>query len=93
MVDSGTSLSMESEIRQTLKNYIESELLRGRLSGLSPEDDLFSAGIVNSLTVLELALFVEEQFEFMVPEEDVGYDYFHSINALTAYVAARIGQA
>ena len=73
--------------RQTaLMEFVKKELLRGRKSEVRPEDDLLSAGIIDSLGILQLVAFVEEQFGIKVPDEDVVFENFHSISALTEYL-------
>lgn len=69
-----------------LNNYIKSEIIRGRNVNLNEDEDLLSAGILDSLSILQLVTFVEETFGIQVPDEDVVYDNFKSINSLVEYL-------
>lgn len=74
------------EKQAVLMKYIKEELLRGRMNDLKPEDDLLSSGVINSLGILQLVSFVEERMGIEIPDEDVVYENFHSVAALTDYL-------
>jgi acyl carrier protein len=69
-----------------LTQYIQTEILHGRNVNLKEDEDLLSAGILDSLSILQLVAFVEESFGIRVQDEDVIYDNFKSINALAGYL-------
>ncbi len=72
--------------QQMLLDYIKQDLLKGRVSTLSPDDDLLDSGILNSLGILQLVSFIEERMELQVPDEDVVYENFNSVSALASYL-------
>lgn len=69
-----------------IMDFVKKELLRGRKADLRPEDDLLNSGILDSLSILQLVTFVEKHFGIQVPDEDVVYENFHSIAALSNYL-------
>jgi acyl carrier protein len=69
-----------------LMDYVKKELMKGRNANLTTEDDLLSAGIIDSLGVLQLVGFIEERFGYQVPDEDVVYENFYSVQALANYL-------
>lgn len=69
-----------------LMEFVGEELLRGRKSDLSPDEDLLSTGIIDSLGILRLVSFIEERFGIQVPDEDVVYENFSSVKALVDYL-------
>lgn len=71
-----------------LMDYIQEELLKGRKMELNPEADLLSAGVLDSLGILQMVAFIEERFGYQVPDEDVVFENFVSVNALTDYLKA-----
>jgi acyl carrier protein len=77
---------LNMDTQAILMDYIKQELMKGRNLPLNAEDDLFSAGIVDSLGVLQLVTFIEERFGFQVPDEDVVYENFYSVKALATYL-------
>ena len=69
-----------------LMEFVGEELLRGRKGDLSPDEDLLSTGIIDSLGILRLVSFIEERFGIQVPDEDVVYENFSSVKALVDYL-------
>ena len=76
------------DTQKILMDYVKEELLKGRKVNLTPQDDLLSAGILDSLGILQMVAFIEEQFGYQVPDEDVVFENFVSLEALTEYLKA-----
>jgi acyl carrier protein len=72
--------------QQILLDYIKNDLLKGRMANLNVDDDLLDSGILNSLGILQLVAFIDERLGIQVPDEDVVYENFHSVAALTSYL-------
>jgi acyl carrier protein len=70
-----------------LMDYIKNEIMRNRNARLTEEEDLLSSGILDSLAILQLVAFIDEQFGIEVPDQDVVYENFNSIQSLTGYLA------
>ena len=75
-----------SEYTTALTTFIKEEILHGRARNLSVDEDLLTAGILDSLGMLRLVGFVESQFGLKVPDEDVVFENFNSISALSRYL-------
>jgi acyl carrier protein len=74
------------ERKTVLTDYIKGEIMRNRNARLNDDEDLLSAGILDSLGILQLVAYVEKTFGIQIPDEDVVYDNFKSINALAGYL-------
>lgn len=74
------------DTQQILKEYIAKEIMRSRNARLEVDDDLLANGILDSLAILQLVAFIEERFNVRVPDEDVVYENFHTVAALSAYL-------
>mgnify|MGYP000554322060 CR=1 FL=1 len=72
-----------------LAEYIEKELAKGRKSRIGYDDDLLSEGIIDSLGILQLVAFIEDQFGIHIEDEDVVLENFMSVSALTRYLQSR----
>jgi acyl carrier protein len=75
-------------MKDRLRRYITEQLLNERDSAVSDEDDLLESG-VDSVGMMTLVLFIEEEWQVAVPPEDVVLENFQSIAAIDAYVRAR----
>jgi acyl carrier protein len=69
-----------------LTDYIKNEIMRNRNAKLGLDEDLLSAGILDSLGILQLVAYIDKTFSIQIPDEDVVYDNFKSINSLTSYL-------
>jgi acyl carrier protein len=76
-----------------LTDFIKQELLHGRAVKLDPEMDLLSAGVIDSLGILRMVAFMEEQFGVKVADEDVVFENFQNIRVMADYIAQRTGTA
>ena len=72
--------------KNVLSEYIKNEIIRNSNAQLDENEDLLGAGILDSLSILKLVAFVEESFGIQIPDEDVVFDNFKSVNALEEYL-------
>ena len=70
-----------------IMDYIKQELVHNANANISPEDDLLESGIINSLGILQIVSFVEDTLGIDIPAEDVVYENFHSVAALSDYLS------
>ncbi len=75
----------------TLRNFIAENLLYSD-DGFAYSDDasFLEEGIINSLGVIELVLFVEQQCGVPVDDQDVTPENFDSITRLTNYMLRKM---
>lgn len=77
------------DMQTVLMNYVKTQFLHGRNTTITADDDLLDSGIINSLGLLKLVAYLEDDLGIEVPPEDVVYENFHSVAALTAYLETR----
>jgi acyl carrier protein len=78
-----------SEYAHALTDFIRQEILHGRAVKLDEEQDLLTAGIIDSLGILRMVAFMEGQFGVRVPDEDVVFENFQNIRVMSEYIAQR----
>jgi acyl carrier protein len=78
------------DIESLLLEFIQKELAKGRTGVIKPDDDLLSSGIVDSLGILQLVVFIEQKLKFTVPDEDVVVEHFQSVRVLSDYLAGKM---
>lgn len=74
------------ERKAILSDYIKNEIMRNRNAQLDDGEDLLSAGILDSLGILKLVAYIEDTFGIEVPDSEVVYENFHSLNAMESYL-------
>ena len=72
-------------MKEALTAFVSEELLSGRMR-VGDDDNLLSEGMVDSLGMLRLVGFIEEQFGVKVPPEDFTIENFRTIALLTDYL-------
>jgi acyl carrier protein len=74
-------------IEQQLKDYISSNLLFSENGYPYPEEASFlEEGIVDSVGIMELVAFIEENMSVRVEDQEITPDNFDSITQLAAYI-------
>lgn len=75
-------------MRDRLQRYIGEELLGNGHVPLGEDADLLEMG-VDSVGMMTLVLFIEQEWQVHVPPEDVVLENFQSIAAIERYVRNR----
>jgi len=75
------------DIQAQLRDYIAQNLLFSDDGfGYSDDASFLEEGIVDSVGIMELVMFLEENFGISVDDEDLTPDNFDSVNKLAAYI-------
>lgn len=69
-----------------IRNFIKDTFIHEDLGAFSDDLSLVETGVIDSLGILKVLLYIERTFGFKVPEQDVVPDYFESVHAIAAYV-------
>ncbi len=79
------------EIEAQVRKYVAQNLLFSD-NGFEYEDNdsFLQEGIVDSVGVLELVLFVEETFGVNVDDQEITPDNFDSVNKLARYIRSKV---
>lgn len=84
MRDNGT-------IKQDLRNYILSEVLPGESpANLKDNTPLRTSGVLDSMGLLGLVSFVEEQYSIELEAHETGIDNFDTIDSIASLIETKI---
>ncbi len=78
-----------NDIKSKLREFIKNNFLLGNDISLKDEDSFMGKGIVDSTGILEVVSFVEENFGFKIPDEDLMPENLDSINNLVTYITKK----
>lgn len=82
---------MNSNVSHTLERFIVDELMMGdQQTRIDPDASLISSGVVDSLALLRLIAFVEEQFGVTVEDDEVMPENFETLNIIESFVTAKL---
>lgn len=76
---------------ESIRTYIlENYLFTDDPSALGDDDSLLERGVIDSTGVLELVMYLEEQFGISVQDEDLTPRNLDSVNAIVAFVGRKL---
>jgi acyl carrier protein len=80
------------EIERDVRRFIgENFILDGGVETLSGDASLTQHGVLDSMGVLELIMFLEERYGLKVPDEDALPENLDSVDRIVGYVQRRSG--
>lgn len=80
------------EVESRILAFLERELLDPEAT-VQRDDDLLSGELLDSVAVLRLAAFVEEEFQIKIEPADFVIENFQSVAVLAGYVVRAAGPA
>lgn len=54
------------------------------------DEDIFSLGFVNSMFAMQLVLFLEKEFQITIENEDLEFENFRSLNAMSSFLEKKM---
>lgn len=81
---------MTTDMIFTLKEFIADEILKQPGRNIAVDEKLISSGLIDSFSLMDLALFVEDTFEVRIEDTELNADTFDSLEALAALVHSRL---
>lgn len=75
----------EVQILQTLTTYFADEL---GAKSLGSDDSLLSSGILDSLAIVKLLAYVEEEFDIEIADADFDPENFETLNSIAKLIAS-----
>ena len=77
-------------MNELLIKYIQEQLLNNELEeDLDSDDDLLGDGILDSLGMMKLILFIETEFKIKVPPQDMVIENFMTVQHISDYLAKK----
>ena len=80
-----------NDVEDMIRKYIaENILFSGNVYPYPDNTSFLSEGIIDSMNVLELVMFVEEKFGVTVADQDIVPDNFDSVTKLANYIRRQV---
>jgi acyl carrier protein len=76
-------------VKERIARYIATDLLNESTRAIADDEDLLGSGLLDSLSVISLVHFIEQEASIEIPAEDVTIDNFISLQAMEAYLRRR----
>lgn len=80
---------MKDEIIQRTGAYIASTILKQPNRVIKTDQAIISSGLIDSFSLVDLALFVEDTFNVHLDDSELNKDVFDTLDQLAELVASR----
>jgi acyl carrier protein len=82
------------DVAKMIRTYIAQNILfSGNGYPYADDASFLNEGIIDSMNVLELVMFIEQDFQVTVDDEDIVPDNFDSVSKLAGYVRKKTARA
>lgn len=80
---------MPSEIQDAINQFLTNKILKQPQRVLRPDEALISSGLIDSFSLMDLALFVEDTFGVRIEDTELNASTFDTLDQLTALIRSR----
>lgn len=80
---------MDEAVTASLEKYIAGQVLKQPSRRITSDEALISSGLIDSFSLMDLALFVEDNFGVRIEDTELNADTFDSLAQLTALIESR----
>lgn len=80
---------MSDSTMTALEKYISSKILKQPGRKITPDELLISSGVIDSFSLIDLALFVEDTFNVHIDDTELNAQTINNLNQLVALIESR----
>lgn len=77
------------QMEDIIRTYIQQEILKDPNRNLESDELLISSGLIDSFSLVDIALFVEQEFGVRIDDAELTAEVFDSLDELTALIKQR----
>jgi acyl carrier protein len=77
------------QIRQQIRDFVLNLAEQKGIASVGDADNLTESGIVDSLAIFRVIMFLEDTFRIRIPDEEILTENFESVDGITAFVNAK----
>ena len=80
---------MTDTIISDLEKYVAAQILKQPNRKISAEEPLISSGLIDSFSLMDLALYVEDTFGIRIEDTELNANTFDNLNQLASLIQSR----
>lgn len=80
---------MTTEITTSIAKFIAEKILKQPNKEIKPDEALISSGLIDSFSLMDLALFVEDTFGVKIEDTELNAETFDTLNQLANLISSR----
>jgi acyl carrier protein len=89
-VNNGTNGSADTETLARIRKFIAQKFPLARRRNITDQDNLLETGVIDSLGVLEIVTFLQEDFSLAVEDDELTPENFQDIRSISQFVEQRL---
>ncbi|HKI54253.1 MAG TPA: phosphopantetheine-binding protein [Anaerolineales bacterium] len=78
-----------TEVLTQLSTFLSTDILKQPDRVIAPDEALISSGLIDSFSLMDVALFVEDTFGVRVEDTELNADVFDNLTQLAALIESR----
>lgn len=78
-----------TEIITALEQFIKSKILKQPSRKIDPGESIISSGLIDSFSLMDLALFVEDTFGVRIEDTELNANTFDNLTQLASLIESR----
>jgi acyl carrier protein len=78
-----------SELLAKLSKFLSTDILKQPDRAISPDEPLLSSGLIDSFSLMDVALFVEDNFGVRIEDTELNADTFDNLTQLASLIESR----
>ncbi len=82
---------LKVDIIKKLETYLAEEILQLPDREIKPEEPLISSGLIDSFSLVDVALFVEDTYDVQIDDTELNAEAFDTLNELADLILERQG--
>jgi len=87
----GDIILMKDEIIAKTTAYLQQEILQQPNRAIATDEALISSGLIDSFSLVDVALFVEENFDVVIDDTELNAETFDTLEELADLIIERQG--
>lgn len=80
---------MTDAITPQIEKYIATQILKQPNRKITADESLISSGLIDSFSLMDLALFVEDTFGVRIEDTELNANTFDNLSQLTSLIESR----
>ena len=80
---------MTQSLSSQLLHFIRTEILKQPEREISPDEKLISSGMIDSFSLMDIALFVEDTFNVRIEDTELNAEIFDTLQQLEDLITSR----
>lgn len=81
---------MDDTILSQLSQYIAAQILKQPQRTISPTEPLISNGLIDSFSLVDLSLYIEDSYGVKIDDTELNKDTFDSLEQLSYLIRSRL---